>query len=238
MPYKNRNKPLSEGGYYHAYNRGYNRQKVFFDDQDYKTFLYILKKYLDINFREKRMLPNGEIVSFPINKPLYNKVELQAFVLMPNHYHILVKQITKYGMSELMKVLNGQFSTYFNEKYNREGSVWQGVYKAVNIKSEEQYLHVSRYIHLNPKYLDTKGSDPKRVRPLSSYPYSSYSAFLGKIHLNWLKRDDILNHYRSLYTNPKNSYQKFVEGYFDLEDKQKEFEKQLLSGLIIEHNEI
>ncbi|KKQ36637.1 MAG: hypothetical protein US54_C0061G0011 [Candidatus Roizmanbacteria bacterium GW2011_GWA2_37_7] len=231
MPYKNRNKQLTEGGYYHAYNRGHNRQQIFNDERDYKTFLYILKKYLDPEFRENKLIPSGEMVNVSVNNPLYEKIDLHAFVVMPNHYHILVKQKTKYGMPELMKVLNGQYSSYFNEKYGSEGSIWQGVYKAVHIKTEEQYLHVSRYIHLNPHSL---GSDPKRVRPLSGYPYSSYPAFLGKVHYNWLQPYDILHHFHSKHSDTEVSYQRFVEGYSDLDNTQKEYEKSLINDLIIE----
>jgi len=188
MPYKNRNKQLTEGGYYHAYNRGHNRQQIFNDERDYKTFLYILKKYLDPEFRENKLIPSGEMVNVSVNN-------------------------------------------YFNEKYGSEGSIWQGVYKAVHIKTEEQYLHVSRYIHLNPHSL---GSDPKRVRPLSGYPYSSYPAFLGKVHYNWLQPYDILHHFHSKHSDTEVSYQRFVEGYSDLDNTQKEYEKSLINDLIIE----
>ena len=188
MPYKNRVKQLAEGAYYHAYNRGHNRQQIFLDEHDYHTFLYLLKKYLDPDFREIKFLPDGEAVQVAVNKPLYDKVELHTYCLMPNHFHLLLKQITKNGMSKLINVVSSQYSSYFNNKYGREGTIWQGTYKAVLVKTEEQYLHLSRYIHLNPSPL----------LQLKDYRYSSYLTFIGKKKQSkWLITEDILYYFTS-----------------------------------------
>jgi len=233
MPYKNQIKQLIEGGFYRAYNRGHNKQEVFLDAQDYKTYLYIIKKYLDPNFRETKFLPNGEAVQVPVNKPLYDKVELHAYCLMPNHFHLLLKQKTKDSMSKLLNVLGSQYSSYFNEKYKQEGSIWQGTYKAVRIRSEEQYLHVSRYIHLNP--MGILGIIPHMrdypLSKLSAYPYSSYSSFIGTTNKPiWLKPDNILHYFSSQHKKTGDSYKKFVENYIEMNDASKEKEKELIKG--------
>lgn len=237
MPYKNKTKQLAEGAYYHAYNRGYNKQQLFFDEHDYHTFLYLLKKYLDPDFREIKFLPNGESVQVAINKPLYRKVELHAYCLMPNHFHFLVKQITKDGMSRLLNVISSQYSTYFNNKYGHEGTIWQGTYKAVQVKTEEQYLHLSRYIHLNP--YSFIGTVPQwRDSPLlqlKDYPYSSYLAFIGKKKQpNWLKSEDIMYYFTSQQKDKGSSYQRFVEGYNELYEDERKEEKELIRPLILD----
>jgi putative transposase len=230
MPYKNRVKQLAEGAYYHAYNRGYHRQQIFLDEHDYHTFLYLLKKYLDPDFREIKFLPTGEAVQVAVKKPLYDKVELHTYCLMPNHFHVLVKQITKNGMSRLMNVVCSQYSTYFNNKYEREGTIWQGTYRAVLVKTEEQYLHLSRYIHLNPSSFI--GS------VLDNYLFSSYPAFIGKKKQpKWLKPEGILYSFTSQQKDKGSSYQRFVEGYIELhEDKRKE-EKELIRPLILDEEQ-
>ncbi|MDA1316561.1 MAG: transposase [bacterium] len=226
MPCKNRVKQLAEGAYYHAYNRGYHRQQVFLNEHDYHTFIHILKKYLDPDFRETKFLPNGEAVQIAVNKPLYEKVELHSYCLMPNHFHLLVKQISKDGMSRLINVVCSQYSTYFNNKYEREGTIWQGTYKAVIVKTEEQYLHLSRYIHLNPFPI---------LHKLEEYPYSSYPTFIGKKKFShWFKPEGILHSFTSKYKDTGASYQRFVEGYHQLHEDERRKEEELIQPLILD----
>lgn len=234
MPYKNKTKQLIEGGYYHAYNRGYNRNLVFHDDRDYKTFLYIVKKYLDPNFTETKILPTGESVKVSVGTPLYEKVELQAFCLMPNHFHFLVKQFTEDGMPRLLNILCSQYTSYYNSRYKRSGTIWQGTYKAVRLTSEEQYLHVSRYIHLNPVEVSLK---PKKliISNLSNYPYSSYGVFINKKKYDWLNSRDILQSFLLNQSSSQNSYQSFVESYYleSVKDRHTVFE--IMSDLYLDY---
>ena len=232
MPYKNKMKQLAEGAFYHAYNRGYHKQQIFIDDHDYHTFIYLLRKYLDPDFRETKLLPNGEAVRISINKPLYNKVEVHAYCLMPNHFHLLVRQITKDGMPRLINIINSQYSSYFNQKYGRSDTIWHGTYKAVIVKSEEQYLHLSRYIHLNP--MKIIGVTPMRIDSLSTYPYSSYPVFLGLKKSRWIKQEDILHYFTSKYNKTAISYKRFIEGYYGREEKTREKELDFIRDLIIE----
>jgi len=219
MPYKNQIKKLAEGAYYHAFNRGHNRQQLFFDKHDYHTFIYLLKKYLDPHFREVKSLPDGERLLVAVNKPLYAEVELHAYCLMPNHFHLLVKQISKNGMSKLINVVSSQYSLYFNNKYEREGTIWQGTYKAVLVKTEEQYVHLSRYIHINPSSLSR----------LEEYPYSSYSTYIGqKKRSTWFKTADILHYFLSQKKDAGEAYRDFVEGYHILK------KDELISPLVLD----
>ncbi len=193
MPAKNSVKQFVENGYYHLYNRGVNKADIFLDDQDYSVLLGFLKKYLD-----------PDLGSDPHS--LSSEVELLAFCLMPNHVHFLAKQRSLTGITKLMRAVFTNYVMYFNKKYNRVGTLFQGKYKAALIDNDTYLLHLSRYIHLNP----TKGSDPK------TYPYSSYNYYLGEKNARWLKPDEVLSFFKSsrkLSLRDYLSYESFVDDY-------------------------
>lgn len=208
MPSKNIVKTYVEDGYYHIYNRGIEKRKIFLDDQDCKTFLDYIKLYLSpieelksqnqVGFRLYRFIPLN----------LSSEVELIAFALMPNHIHLLVKQNTKDGMVKFMHRLATSYVMYFNKKYDRIGSLFQNRYKAVLIESEPYLLHLSRYIHLNPVKLNLQRVN---FRDYSSYPY-----YLIQKEASWVKPSEILNYFQSAQMKKPNdifSYQSFVEDY-------------------------
>ncbi len=102
-------------------------------------------------------------------------IDIIAFCLMPNHIHILLKQVSGGGISKFMKQVSDSFTRYFNTKYKRVGPLFQGAFKAVRIENDEQLVHVSRYIHLNPLtgYI-------VREEGLTRYPWSSLNEYLNK----------------------------------------------------------
>lgn len=207
MPAKNSVKQYVENGYYHLYNRGVEKRKIFLDQQDYAVFLSYLKKYLDTESEESK--PHQ----------LSQEIDLLAFCLMPNHFHLLVKQHSQTGITKLIRAVSTSYALYFNRKYNRVGTLFQGKYKAVLVTKDSYLLHLSRYIHLNP-------SDN-----FKTYPYSSYHYYLGYKHAGWVKFKEILMNFRTAQRqNLKDcfSYQSFIEdhqenetailGNFTLED--------------------
>ena len=139
---------------------------------------------------------------------------------MPNHFHFELRQTNKKDMEAFMRSLITKYTMYFNRKYNRVGPLFQGRYKAVLILGDEYLLHLSRYIHLNPLELLSKG------QLLESYHWSSYSAYVNNLSMNWLKKDFI----QSIFTNYSlNSYKKFVEDYTeDLKENSKVHKDLLL----------
>jgi putative transposase len=153
MPSKNRIKQYVAGAYYHLYNRGVEKRRVFLDDQDYRVFLSYLKLYLS----------PPELTDRP-HLDLSRDIELASYCLMPNHFHLLVRQHTERGISDLMRCVIVSYVRYFNKRYERVGSLFQDVYKAVRITSDEQLYQVERYIHLNPEPL---------IENVADYPYSS-----------------------------------------------------------------
>ena len=190
MPCKNSRKSFLENGYYHLYNRGVEKRTIFLDEHDYKVFLYLLKAYLDPDekINQKTSLVN------PMN--LSDEVDLLAFCLMSNHFHLLIHQNKKNGISKIMQRVLTNYVMYFNKRYKRVGPLFQGVYKAVLVESENYLLHVSRYIHRNPlgiyRVSPLPGSDP-----LVAYPYSSFGDYLGVRSSRWVKPSSILEYFSS-----------------------------------------
>lgn len=218
MPSKNSVKLYIENGYYHIYNRGIDKRDIFLDDGDYKMFLGFLKRYLisppdrdkkggvSSNNMQNEVGPRR----FGYRTDLYEKIMLISYCLMPNHFHLMVKQTTKEAITDFMRALSNSYVKYFNNRYERTGPLFTGKYKAVLIEGEAYLLHLTRYIHLNPSDLGLARSD------LVNYPYSSFSEYLGRRRTEWVLPEEILSFFRSAHNqDPKDllSYQSFVEDY-------------------------
>lgn len=208
MPAKNIIKTYQKNGYYHLYNRGVENRNIFLDKEDYETFLNFIKRYL-----VEPSLGPGQ-VGPPRRSDLYEKLNLIAYCLMPNHFHFLVKQFTKKAIIEFMRSLSNSYVYFFNNKYKRVGPLFQGRYKGILIKEDSYLLHLSRYIHLNP--LELGEVRPPDRSDLLDYAYSSYGDYLGKRKTKWVKPEEILSFFKKIKkSEPKNrlSYQSFVEDY-------------------------
>lgn len=203
MPVKNAIKIYAENAYYHIYNRGIDKRDIFMEDNDYKVFLHFLKRYLT---------PPPELPNW--RSDLFDKIQLISYCLMPNHFHLMIKQLTKDAISNFMQSLINSYVCYLNKKLNRRGSLFEGRYKAVLIETESQLLHLTRYVHLNPLDFSPLQTDP--IKYLLEYPYSSYKDFLGKRQTEWVHPEEILHFFKSAKkTNLKDilSYQSFIEDY-------------------------
>jgi len=181
MPYKNRIKVFAPNCYYHLYGRGVNKMDLFRDKEDYNLFAYQFKKYLTPDFKETRFF-KGQEIQLAVNS-VAGQVELYAFCFMPNHFHLLVKSVEKDGVSKLMRRVLTGYSSYFNGKYNRQGPLIQGSYRAVNVGTREQFIHVSRYIHLNPILAGI-------VKKAKDYEYTSYKNYLENRGWGWLELNE------------------------------------------------
>lgn len=175
MPKTNAIKMYGEDEYYHVYNRGNSKMDIFKEPQDYAFFLSLLKKYLTpgerIN-REGHVVPN-----------YYGKVELVAYCLMPNHYHLMVYLLETDGLAGLMRSVMTSYSMYFNRKYKRTGTLFEGRFLASRITTDTYYWQVSRYIHLNPLDIGQNVFD---------YPYSSVQYFVGNWEAQWVHPEHVL----------------------------------------------
>jgi putative transposase len=173
-----RKTPLVIGEYYHIFNRGVAKTPTFLTKSDYKQAIASLLYYTDINplmkFSRFKKLSIEEKDSVLKRSEDSNKfVELICYCFMPNHFHLLVKQLAENGISIFLSRFANSYTKYFNTKNERVGPLFQGTFKSVHIESEDQLLHLSRYIHLNPLttfvVLD---------RDFLSYPWSSLKVYL------------------------------------------------------------
>ena len=211
MPAKNSLKQYLENGYYHIYNRGVEKRIIFLNQQDYAVFLSYLKEYL-LPKKEKELhgrLADPNISSREKNKILKllrmnnfaEEITLLAYCLMPNHFHFFVKQKEGRSIDRFVQSLATRYTAYFNRKYKRVGSLYQGVYKAVLITSEPQFLHLSRYIH--KQALALQGETLREKQPCS------YPEYLGRRKTSWIHPEEVLSYFDR--TNPSLSYQAFVK---------------------------
>ena len=174
---------FSVGEYYHVYNRGVEKRRIFLDRNDKERFLrllYIANSDIPVVFRLSQKKPLADI---PVGK---KAVAIGAYTLMPNHIHLLIKEVVDGGLSLFMEKLMTAYAKYFNKKYDRVGSLFQSRFKAEHIDRDEYLKYIYAYIHLNPIKLieptwKEKGiGDMKRAKKfLDTYRYSSYQDYAG-----------------------------------------------------------
>ncbi len=214
MPAKHVIKDYVADAYYHVYNRGVNKADIFIDEQDYSVFLSYLKTYLipkdEKGLRTIILSPTAspkdrrEAVRLLRMNNYFGNIDLLAYVLMPNHFHLLLKQKEERDLEGLLQSLTTRYTAYVNRRHKRVGSLLQGTYKAVLVAADEQLLYLTRYIHRNPLSL-------KRLNLLRTQP-SSYQNYLGIAQQEWMKPHEILAHFgKQGFT----SYQSFVESNDD-----------------------
>lgn len=134
--------------FYHIYNRGVEKRDIFIDEADYFRFILGIASFNDSQCTSNlhRIHDVLQLKEQLIKHPI---VEIICYSLMPNHYHILLRQIADNGISRFMQKLGIGYTKYFNKRYNRIGVLFQGVFKAKHISKNEYLLQLSRYIHLN-----------------------------------------------------------------------------------------
>lgn len=195
---------------YHVYNRGVEKRKIFLNNKDYFRFIHGMREFNDKNPTENTLyyLSKSYIeVSPRYREPL---VEILVFVLMPNHFHFLLKQKQENGISKFMQKLGTGYTMYFNKKNERVGSLFQGNFKSVLIEHESQYIHIASYIHINPLKLFPYRGFPYRgpyrgftsiglpsiglrekMEFLENYQWSSYPDYIGKKNFPALTSRDL-----------------------------------------------
>lgn len=211
-----RRAPLVNDEFYHIYNRGAARQPTFLNQRDYEQAVFAFSYYRFVN--PPIRLSRFKELSIRQRKELLDKlqkteklVEIVSFVFMPNHFHFLLKQVAENGISIFISKFTNSYTKYFNTKRNRTGPMFQGVFKSVHVESDEQVIHLSRYIHINPVT-----SVVIKDTELLSYPWSSLSDYLrGRSPLLYM--EPVLSHFSS-----SDDYKNFV---LDRIDYAKQLEK-------------
>ncbi|MBI2103731.1 transposase [Candidatus Woesebacteria bacterium] len=226
MPAKNRIKTYLENGIYHIYNRGVAKSEIFKDTQDHGVFLKYLKEALD-----SPQIQGNHIITFSLRgrsfkaearkpKNFKEEINLLAYCLMPNHFHLLIEQLTKDSMQSFMRSISTRYAAYFNKKYNRVGPLFQGRYQAILVAKDEYLIHVSRYIHLNPFEFE---KDITKA-------YSSYPEYLHMRNTTWVKPDKIL----AMFTNPTVMGIKKINNYKDFVEKYKVESSEILGEMVLD----
>ena len=136
--------------YYHVYNRGVDKRTVFQSKQDYERFLESLVYFNSTitagGLREQKYQNPRNRVSGVLDEKI---VDVVAYCLNPNHFHLILCQKKEGGISDFMKRVSGGYTKYFNDKHRRSGSLFQGPFKAIHIDSDAYLMHLAVYVTLN-----------------------------------------------------------------------------------------
>jgi len=205
-----RNIKIAPGEYYHVFNRGMNKHLIFHDNADRARFLFLILYFQSpVTFpqigRSTKSFVKHSV--FDIGKEIERKiikakfVELTAFCLMPNHFHLIVKEVEENGTSRYMQRVLNSYTKYYNTKYKKSGHLFQGPYKVVHVENNTQLLYLSAYIHRNPRELK------EWLNKENNYPWSSYQDFINKNRFEELLVLDIING----QFKTKNEYDEFVK---------------------------
>lgn len=214
-----------KGAYYHIYNRGNSKQKIFHDEEDYLRFVSLL--YI-ANMDEKFSIFD---LSRNFHFNVYNKkrknllVNIGSYCLMPNHFHILITEKIEGGITNFMQKLSTAYVMYYNKKYKRSGSLFEGKFKSQYIDKDRYFKYLFSYLHLNPIKLIQKDWKEKgilnkkvAVEYLNKYRHSSYLDFTGENRLQ--KQILNLEAFPEYFPNKKS----FIKEIFEWLDYREEFE--------------
>ena len=180
-----RNIDFSIGEYYHVYSRGVDKRPIFIDEDDHKRFvklLYVANSDKVVHLSDHKGKDLADIVRGEC------VCAIGAWCLMPNHFHLLIKELVDGGLIKFLSKLLTSYSMYFNKKYDRVGPLFQSRFKAEHVDWDVYLKYLYAYIHLNPIGIIDSGwklkniTDRTRAKSfLDSYPYSSYQDYCGII---------------------------------------------------------
>jgi len=174
--------PLVTGETYHVYNRGVDKRDVFMDKADYIRFYQSL-----LYFNAEAEQSNFRLAKANYKKDLTKLVEIKAYSLLPNHYHLMIEQLVDGGISEFMKRVSAGYTGYFNNKYERSGSLFQGNFKRVHVPEDDYYNYLfvyvneNHFVHLLPRasdiiYSSSSHHAGKATSQLITSRYPDYSS--------------------------------------------------------------
>ena len=198
--------PLVTGEYYHIINKSIASFKIFNNEKDYLRMLNLVRYYQIqgqpvkfSNYLKSSLVQKiGFQKAFSLNAKDQDKIiEIIAYCLMPTHIHLILKQLKDVGISLYMRKVLDSYSRYFNLNHRRNGPLWENRFKNILVETDEQLLHLTRYIHLNP-------TTALLVKQPAQWKYSSYSEYINK-NLN-----DPITNFNNLNTDPRD-YKKFTE---------------------------
>lgn len=170
-----RNHVFSPDEWYHCYNRGVEKRLTFLESSDYLRYLTLLytsnstERYENLTYRRESLT---EIISSG-KRSGSQLVSVGAYCLMPNHFHLLLKEESSNGIGRFMQKVQTGYTMYFNKKYEHSGPLFAGVFKSRHIEDDRYLQRVLAYVHLNPVDLGLT------FQHVKDYPYSSFFDFLN-----------------------------------------------------------
>jgi putative transposase len=212
MPY--RSVPLVNNEIYHIFNRGVAKLPIF---EEYTDQLHLLRTlyYYQFNGPKPKLSHLNRFSTFNL-EGREKIVEILCYCFMPNHFHLMIKQLTEGGISEFMRKVSDSYTKFLNTKYKRVGPLFQGPFKSVLVENDQQLTHLSRYIHLNPVVANLE-KNPE------SYQFSSFKDYLNEDLEGWINKKVIL----SLFSSPL-EYEKFTLDQVDYARSLKTIKNSLL----------
>ncbi len=207
-----RRTPLATSEFYHVYNRGVEKRDIFLDDDDYHHFVHCLfvmndtQPKIDSRLREARVLDGIERERI---------VDVLSWCLMPNHFHILLRQRVDGGATFFLRKVCVGHAMYFNKKYKRSGVLFQGRFKARHVVKDGYFQHLPRYIHRNPVKLMKEGDEQKIF--LQNYRWSSYRDYLGTKNFPSLLDEQTLQD-----TGVRDGHEQFTLAWGSVEDRMRD----------------
>lgn len=203
-----------QGEIYHVFNKSIanygifkdlNIGQRFLDTFEYYNNYLIIKSFSEFTKRKKFDYKN---IIYPMGN---SYCKILTYCIMPDHYHFLLKILRNYSLSKLINNIENSFTRYFNIKFKRKGPLWQSPFKSVGIRSNEQLLHVSRYIHLNP-------TTSNLVDKPEDWIFSSYKDFIFNENI-------LSKHIKEISIIKKEDYKQFVENNIEYQRKLKNIKK-------------
>lgn len=194
-----RKHPIFTDQIYHVFNRGIAKSPIFFEKRDYQRFLEVTNFYrfsspnLRFSYYNRLEQNSRSLFLKELEEKGPKQVNIYAFCLIPNHFHFVMKESKDDGIRKFISNLQNSYAKYINTKMKRTGSLFQEMFKAERIESDEQLIHTVRYVHLNPytSFL------VKELNQLRNYPWSSFNSYLDKNSFSFLDTDFINSFYKT-----------------------------------------
>lgn len=207
-----RKEPLANDEYYHIFTRSIAKYVVFNDQNEFRRMLELISvhRFSDFDYKYSQFNRLSPLIKQDIIKGFKHKnkvlVEIVAYCIMPTHIHLLLKQVADNGITKYMGRILNSYSKYFNTKHQRTGPLWASNFKNVLIPDDEQFLHLTRYIHLNP-------SSAGLVKKPEKWEFSSYHEYINS------QNDNRLCDFKEIIDMNSKQYQKFVNDRIDYQKK-------------------
>ena len=222
---------------YHVLSRGVDKRKIFLDDKDRFRFIHNLFEFNN----QDNVINNTFFFNLIDIERRYKKkkrktlVEVHAFCLMDNHYHLLVSSSVENGIPKFMKKVNMGYSKYFNVKYDRTGALFEGRHKKILVKDEAHFIHLPYYIHLNPldfvapEWRDRRIKDFKKaIDFINSYRWSSHLDYIGENNFPLVTQRKFLMNFFENEKKYKSSIEKWIKDMDIANIKDENMEKVML----------